>query len=298
MDENSRRTSAFWDEAKVRAAVHGAATAKEALARLGYAQKPGNTTRLHEACRRFGLEHPSDRWKRELVERRAVVAAEAGAVWSEAELVQGMRGSGSADEVAKKMGVPATQRNIDALEAAAQRYGLELPQRRSHLRVAELTEDRIRAAVRGSASMAEVLQRLDASLAPTSYRSLRLVAERHRIALPRGHGGPSGPLRPLADLLVKDSNAKSCTLKRWLIEEGLLEEECADCRTGPVWNGKPLTLQLEHKDGDSTNNELENLELLCPNCHSQTGTWCRRKPEEVSGQRRAPREGIEPPTVR
>ena len=39
------------------------------------------------------------------------------------------------------------------------------------------------------------------------------------------------------------------------------------------WNGKPITLELEHKDGNHHNNERENLECLCPNCHSQTDTW-------------------------
>jgi hypothetical protein len=39
------------------------------------------------------------------------------------------------------------------------------------------------------------------------------------------------------------------------------------------WNGKSLTLELEHKDGDHHNNERNNLECLCPNCHSQTDTW-------------------------
>lgn len=39
------------------------------------------------------------------------------------------------------------------------------------------------------------------------------------------------------------------------------------------WNGNPITLELEHKDGNHNNNERENLESLCPNCHSQTDTW-------------------------
>ena len=39
------------------------------------------------------------------------------------------------------------------------------------------------------------------------------------------------------------------------------------------WNGKPLTLELEHKDGNNQNNIRENLEAICPNCHSQTDTW-------------------------
>ena len=43
------------------------------------------------------------------------------------------------------------------------------------------------------------------------------------------------------------------------------------------WNGELITFELEHKDGNNQNNSRENLELLCPNCHSQTKTWRGRK---------------------
>ena len=43
------------------------------------------------------------------------------------------------------------------------------------------------------------------------------------------------------------------------------------------WNGKEIRLQVHHKDGDHLNNELENLQLLCPNCHSQTDTYAGKK---------------------
>ena len=39
------------------------------------------------------------------------------------------------------------------------------------------------------------------------------------------------------------------------------------------WLGKPITLEVHHKDGNHQNNELENLQLLCPNCHSYTDNW-------------------------
>ncbi len=51
---------------------------------------------------------------------------------------------------------------------------------------------------------------------------------------------------------------------------------CMKCKNS-VWNGLPITLELEHIDGDNSNNEKENLSLLCPNCHSQTPTWRRSK---------------------
>lgn len=51
---------------------------------------------------------------------------------------------------------------------------------------------------------------------------------------------------------------------------------CEEC-TVSIWNDKPITLELEHIDGDNKNNNKDNLKLLCPNCHSQTPTWRRAK---------------------
>ena len=48
--------------------------------------------------------------------------------------------------------------------------------------------------------------------------------------------------------------------------------KCNECGIDS-WNDKSITLELEHKDGNHHNNERENLECLCPNCHSQTETW-------------------------
>lgn len=48
---------------------------------------------------------------------------------------------------------------------------------------------------------------------------------------------------------------------------------CAICGQGPEWNGKPLTLPIDHIDGNFKNNSPENLRFLCPHCHTQTETW-------------------------
>jgi hypothetical protein len=53
----------------------------------------------------------------------------------------------------------------------------------------------------------------------------------------------------------------------------LFGNECQECGTSNKWNGKLLTFEVHHKDGNSDNNFPENLLLLCPNCHSQTGTY-------------------------
>lgn len=60
-------------------------------------------------------------------------------------------------------------------------------------------------------------------------------------------------------------------LKKILLTSGR-EYKCEECDI-VEWNGKKLSLELEHKDGDCFNNALDNLILLCPNCHSLTSTF-------------------------
>lgn len=82
-------------------------------------------------------------------------------------------------------------------------------------------------------------------------------------------------------------NLKEKPFEQWgrvLKDELILHEQegkCAHCPTGLEWNGKTLKFELDHIDGDSSNNKRENLRLLCPNCHSQTDTWKgkQRKPK-------------------
>lgn len=63
------------------------------------------------------------------------------------------------------------------------------------------------------------------------------------------------------------------TIKRYLFGKS---NTCSICCITSIWNNIPLTLQLDHIDGNSDNNNLNNLRLVCPNCHSQTNNFSGR----------------------
>lgn len=77
----------------------------------------------------------------------------------------------------------------------------------------------------------------------------------------------------LIDILSgKYPDYQTFKLKNRLIQEGYKKNICEECNISK-WNGKDLNCELDHIDGNRTNHSLDNLKILCPNCHSQTSTY-------------------------
>ena len=63
-------------------------------------------------------------------------------------------------------------------------------------------------------------------------------------------------------------------LKCRMLREGLIENKCDVCDVKDTWQGKPIRIHLDHINGIHSDHRRENLQMLCPNCHSQTSTYC------------------------
>lgn len=76
----------------------------------------------------------------------------------------------------------------------------------------------------------------------------------------------------ISEYLSNKRTISSSILKKRLVLENLLENKCCNCGI-TTWCGNLLTLQLDHINGDRSNNNLSNLRIMCPICHSRTPTW-------------------------
>lgn len=86
---------------------------------------------------------------------------------------------------------------------------------------------------------------------------------------------------PMEKIFSNEIGIKTYNLKEKLFNLGYKERKCEICGCEEEWQGKPLTLEVHHMDGNHYNNSLGNLQILCPNCHSQTNNFRNRKKIKV-----------------
>jgi Zn finger protein HypA/HybF involved in hydrogenase expression len=139
--------------------------------------------------------------------------------------------------------------------------------------LAEITKD--------SNSIAEIIRKCEMISSGASYKILKKRLNHENINyshIKLGLGSNTGrnftkEKIPLEKVLIENSEYNRANLKKRLVSELGWKEECAECENKGEWRGKKLILQLDHVNGNSKDNRIENLRFLCPNCHSQTDTF-------------------------
>ncbi|MFI6195243.1 HNH endonuclease signature motif containing protein [Streptomyces phaeochromogenes] len=186
--------------------------------------------------------------------------------------------------VARTLGVPDDSRSRATLSRMLLALGIDV----GHFsyRRAPIPKDRLRSLVQSSSSYADVMRGLDMEVNDTNHRRVRRTASRLNLDTShfkrRAWGLPDRPPpsstahRVLVVLPDQAGRTNRTQLHRALIEIGV-PYVCVECGNTGEWRGRPITLQIDHANGDWRDNRRENLRYLCPNCHALTETWCRQK---------------------
>lgn len=144
------------------------------------------------------------------------------------------------------------------------------------------SKERIESVIADCDSLSQVLEKLNIPRAGNNTATLRKRLEEYNIDYSHFTYGAKSKKGienyvPVKEYLGTGKYIHTTKLKEKLIKEGLKKNECENpkcpCKNG-YWLDNPLICQLHHINGDNRDNRLENLQMLCPNCHSQTDNYC------------------------
>ena len=146
--------------------------------------------------------------------------------------------------------------------------------------------EKLKQIVEASETLTDVLKKYNRTSGTSNYKTLRRILNKHNIDYSNLiFNAQTNRIKkltafnikntiPLKKVLVKNSNYSRQSLKKRLLRNGILKNECSICKLSEEWNDKKINMVLDHINGIHNDNRIENLRMVCPNCDSQLDTFC------------------------
>ncbi|MFK0104813.1 HNH endonuclease [Streptomyces sp. NPDC091217] len=264
-----------YPDAAIAQAAVSSSSLRELALKLGAAPATGTLSHIRRRIDAAGIDishFPGiDRPELDLPFTPEELRAAAGAATS-------MRG------MARALGVPDDSRSRGTLSRMLATEHIDTSHF-SHRRMV-IPENELRTLVQTSTSYADVMRGLSLDINDTNHRRVRRAVSRHHLDTShfkrRSWGRSDRPTPPPAAervlvVLPKQAGRTNRTRLHQALKELGVPYACVECGNPGEWRGHPITLQIDHVNGNWRDNRRENLRYLCPNCHTLTETWCRQK---------------------
>lgn len=137
----------------------------------------------------------------------------------------------------------------------------------------------VETAVSNGICFTDVCKQLGLAVHGSNYETLRKIITTNKIDI--SHFSRTAALKRgrqngwiAEEVFCQNSKVPRASLRRLAIKFNILEYKCKECLVVNLYNNKPISLTLDHKNGITNDNRVSNLRWLCPNCHSQTPNYC------------------------
>lgn len=200
------------------------------------------------------------------------------------QLVDAVKISSSKEEVIRNIDWPVTGQAYKKLTEALEKFDISIshfePKGRRSKVVKKIAKAQLSKIVIDARNFSEVLRSLGIKPNSATITTIKRHIQEYGLDVSHFIKNAGGMKKHVEDYLrvysKNEPTPKSCHVKNKLFEYGYKSKCCEIC--GLIeWNKKPITLQIHHIDGQHRNYTPENLQILCPNCHSQTDNWGRKK---------------------
>ena len=205
--------------------------------------------------------------------------------WNKKRLIYLVNNYNTINDILKELDILPVTTNYNSLKKHLKKHNIDythLSYNKKPIKVNWSDELLIRNTILKSKTQKEVLKELGIRAAGGNFKTLKFYIEKYKIDISHftknyDKINKINNLRkiPLSKILVENSTYSRTNLKNRLYDEGLKERICELCGQDEIWNGKKMSLILDHVNGIYNDNRLFNLRIVCPNCNATLPTHCR-----------------------